>query len=165
MDNVSRFGGDHAMRMINTLTSQEEAYVRYCIQGINPSAAARSAGYSDPVSTLAEFAERDDIQKALAYGREMVRQAALNAGALDFKKDDATRMYLDAHSKAENATEMIRATDSLVKLHGLAEPEKKEIKITSRDQIQELDSAALLELAGSEIQLTPDQYTEVPDDE
>lgn len=164
MDDITAHGAEYAAMAIKTLTSQEDAYVRYCLQGLNPSAALRSAGYKNPAQTLMEFSEREDIQLALAHGREMIRQTALAQGALEFSRDDATLMYLDAHSKAENATEMIRATDSLVKLHGLAEPEKKEIKVTSRNEIQALDSDELLRLAGSDIQLTPDDYIEVTDD-
>lgn len=165
MDDITKHGAEYASLAVRTLTSQEDAYVRYSIQGLNPSAALRAAGYKNPAQTLMEFAERDDIQTALAHGREMVRQTALAHGALEFSRDDATMMYLDAHSKAENATEMIRATDSLVKLHGLAEPEKKEVRVTNRHEIEALDSEELMKLAGSEIQLSPDDYTEVTESE
>ena len=158
MDLVTQYGADSAVSAIRELTSQEEAYVRYCIQGLNPSAAARAAGYSDPITAVATFAEREDICKALAYGREMIRQTALASGAMNFTRDDATMLYLEAHSTAENSSEKIRAVDSLVKLHGLAEPEKKEIKITTRDQMQALDSDKLLEIAGSDLVLSPDDY-------
>lgn len=148
---------------IRHLSSQEEAYVMHCARGLNPSAAARSAGYPKPADAVAELSVRHDICKAIAYFREMTRQAALSSGAIDFTKDDATLLYLEAHAKSITATEEIKAVDSLVRLHGLAAPEKKEIKVTSRDELESLDSEELLKLSGSTINLNPEEYSEVED--
>jgi rRNA maturation endonuclease Nob1 len=91
----------------------------------------------------------------------MQRQMAINAGAIDFTKDDATVLYLESHAKAETAAEEIRAVDSLVKLHGLATPERVEVNITRRDQLEEMDDKELLKMTGQDIQLSPADYAEV----
>jgi hypothetical protein len=48
--------------------------------------------------------------------------------------------------------------DSLVKLHGLSEPDKKEVVITSRDQLTVMDTEELARIAGSDILLDPSEY-------
>jgi hypothetical protein len=149
---------EYAAMAVRTLTSQEEVYVSHCIRGLNPSAACRAAGYTNVPEIMADFAERRDIQTALAHGREVSRQLALQAGQLDFTRDDATRLYLEAHSTADTAAERIRAVDSLVKLHGLSEPDKKEVVITSRDQLTVMDTEELARIAGSDILLDPSEY-------
>lgn len=142
------------------LTSQEERYVNFVLRGINPSAAARQAGYSNPIETVGEFAHRTDIQTAIAHGREVSRQLALQAGALEFTKEDATRLYLEAHALSDTSADKIKAVDSLVKLHGLAEPERKELVFGTVEQMREMDTEALMELAESDIELDPSQYAE-----
>lgn len=142
---------------IQRLSSQEEAYVLNRVRGLNPLASARAAGYSRPARVVADFAERKDLDTAIIYLREMARQSILSGGA-DFSRDDATRLYLEAHAKSANATEEIKAVDSLVKLHGLAAPEKVEVQVTRQEQITALDDDALMELAGHDFHLSPDEY-------
>lgn len=149
---------------IRKLSSQEESYVLFRTRGLNPLAAARAAGYSQPQKAVAQLAQREDVRDALAYFREMSRQTAIQAGAIEFTRNDATLLYLEAHAKAATATEEIKAVDSLVKLHGLASPEKVSVTISSRDQLEGLGDEELLRLAGQTILLTPDQYTEVGDE-
>ena len=96
--------------------------------------------------------------------REMQRQVAVQAGAIEFTKDDATALYLEAHAKSATAMEEIRAVDSLVKLHGLATPEKVEVTVTNRSQMESMDDEQLMKLAGQEIHLSPDDYVEVSED-
>ena len=55
--------------------------------------------------------------------------------------------------------------DSLVRLHGLATPEKVEINITARNQLEGLDDEALLRMAGQTIRLTPEEYRVLEDNE
>jgi hypothetical protein len=150
---------------IHQLTSQEENYVLYRTRGLNPLAAARACGYSRPQKAVAELAQRGDVRDAIAYFREMSRQTAIQAGAIEFSKNDATLLYLEAHAKSATATEEIKAVDSLVKLHGLATPDKVEVQITRRDQLEALDDEALMKLAGQTIQLDPADYAEVSDDD
>lgn len=141
------------------LTAQEESYVQFRVRGLNAVSAARSAGYPAPFKAAEELSERPDIDEKIAFYRELSRQEAIRAGAeIEFTKADATRLYLEAHAKAATATEEIKAVDSLVKLHGLAEPEKREITITSREQMETMDDSKLLAIAGQDILLSPDDY-------
>lgn len=150
--------GHYAALGIVAITSQEEQYVLMRARGLNPTAAARAAHYANPVGAVADLAQNPNVCRAIAYFREMSRQSALAAGALEFTKDDATALYLEAHAKSATATEEIKAVDSLVKLHGLATPERVELNITTRSQMESLDDEALLRLAGQEIALSPLDY-------
>lgn len=161
---LQEISGSYLSMGIERLTSQEEVYVQRRTQGLNPSAAARAAGFRYPARAVAELAEREDITLAISYLRDMQRAVAVSAGAIEFTKDDATALYMEAHATSETAGEKIRAVDSLVKLHGLATPEKVEINITSREQMDSMDDQALMEMAGQDILLSPDEYTEVHDD-
>jgi hypothetical protein len=84
---------------------------------------------------------------------------------ITFTKDMATVLYLEAHKKSKDATEEIKAVDSLVRLHSLAEPEKKVIEVHRADQIKDLDDQALIELAGYDISLDPKDYEVVTDND
>jgi hypothetical protein len=162
---LQTLSGSYASLGIGRLTAQEETYVQRRTQGINPSAAARAAGFRHPARAVAEMAQREDITLAISYMREMQRQVAVQAGALEFTRDDATALYLEAHAKSATAMEEIRAVDSLVKLHGLATPDRVEVNVTNRGQMENMDDEQLLKLAGQDIQLSPDEYVEVGDAE
>ena len=162
---LQTLSGSYASLGIGRLTAQEETYVQRRTQGINPSAAARAAGFRYPARAVAEMAQREDITLAISYMREMQRQVAVQAGALEFTRDDATALYLEAHAKSATAMEEIRAVDSLVKLHGLATPDRVEVNVTNRGQMENMDDEQLLKLAGQDIQLSPDEYVEVGDAE
>lgn len=162
---LQTLSGSYASLGIGRLTAQEETYVQRRTQGINPSAAARAAGFRHPARAVAEMAQREDITLAISYMREMQRQVAVQAGALEFTRDDATALYLEAHAKSATAMEEIRAVDSLVKLHGLATPDRVEVNVTNRGQMENMDDEQLLKLTGQDIQLSPDEYVEVGDAE
>lgn len=162
---LQTLSGSYASLGIGRLTAQEETYVQRRTQGINPSAAARAAGYRQPARAVAELSHREDINLAISYMREMQRQVAVQAGAIDFTKDDATALYLEAHAKSATAMEEIRAVDSLVKLHGLATPERVEINVTNRGQMETMDDEQLMKLAGQDIMLSPDSYMVVHDED
>ena len=147
------------------LSSQEEYYVMLRVRGVNPSAAARSAGFKAPAKAVAELAENQGITQAIAYFREMARSQAVAAGAIEFTKDDATALYMEAHAKSATATEEIKAVDSLVKLHGLLAPDKVEVTITRRDQLESLSDEKLLEMSGHDLALDPSQYEVIEEEE
>lgn len=153
--------GSYASLGIERLTAQEEVYVQRRTQGLNPSAAARAAGYPYPARAVSMLGEREDINLAISYLREMQRQVAVSAGAIEFTKDDATALYMEAHATSETAGEKIRAVDSLVKLHGLATPEKVEVNITSRAQMDAIDDDELMRMSGQDILLSPSEYVDV----
>ncbi len=152
------YADDYFALGINTMTSQEESYVQARARNVNPTAAARAAGYRKPAIAVAELAERPDVQKAIAYFREMSRQAAIDAGAIEFTRNDATMMLMEAHAKSATATEEVNAIDKLIKLHGLNTPEKVEVNITRKDQLEELSDDELLKLSKQDIHLSPEEY-------
>lgn len=151
--------------MNEEFSSQIQSYINFRVRGLNPTAAARAAHFRDPVQAVIDIHSNPRVDDAIAFHREMARQTAINAASLEFTKDDATRLYLEAHAKSATATEEIKAVDSLVKLHGLAEPEKVRVEFTTREQLREADDTQLMELAGTSILLSPEDYCEVYDDE
>ena len=144
---------------IHSLTTQEESYVQLRTRNVNPTAAARSAGYRQPAIAVADLAERVDVQRAIAYFREQSRQAAIDAGAIEFTRNDATAMLMEAHAKSATATEEVNAIDKLIKLHGLNTPETIEVNITRVDQLDDLSDDDLLKLSKQDIALSPEDYT------
>ena len=147
------------------VTAQEERYLQMRLRGLLPSAAARSAGLPHTSVDIKMMHDRNPhLDEILISYRESIREQAIHAGVqIEFTRNDATLLYLQAHAKSETAMEEIRAVDSLVKLHGLAAPEKKEIvtNVTNVTQIQQLSDEQLAALAGKVINLDPDQYIEV----
>lgn len=146
--------------LVLPLTHQQEQYVRLRCRGLTPEAAAHAAKLPcDPESLYRMHEENPMIDQLLLQMKDEIRRQTIRAGVkVNFTKDDAALLYLEAHAKAKDATEEIKAVDSLVKLFGLAEPDKKEVTINSRDELKSLDDEALMQLAGEEILLDPSQY-------
>jgi hypothetical protein len=142
------------------LSAQEEQYVMYRVRGLTPEAAAFHARLpNDTESIWAMHSANPAIDQYLLTMREEVRRQSIRAGVrVQFTRDDAALMYLEAHAKSANATEEIKAIDSLVNLFGLKEPEKKEVTVRGRAELQELSDKDLMDLAGQEILLDPSQY-------
>lgn len=145
---------------LKPLTVQQEQYVMLRIRGLTPEAAAHHARLPSDLDSIYKMHEENPaIDAYLVQMREEVRRQAIRAGVkIQFTRDDAALMYMEAHAKAANATEEIKAVDSLVKLFGLAEPEKKEVTVTSREQLKELSDEELMQISGREILLDPSQY-------
>ena len=92
--------------------------------------------------------------------RAALRQAReVFAEQMAFDRKKAHEMYMDAYRNADNATEQKLVVDSLVKLHGLAEPETKRPQhphtgaIEHKGHIKHLPENRVLEMAN----LTPEQ--------
>ncbi len=153
------YDDDYFALGISSLTSQEESYVQLRARNVNPTAAARSAGYRQPAIAVADLAENPDVQRAIAYFREQSRQAAIDAGAIEFTRNDATAMLMEAHAKSATATEEVTALRELIKLHGLNTPETIEVNFTRKDQLEEASDEELLKLAKQDIHLSPEDYT------
>jgi hypothetical protein len=99
------------------------------------------------------------IDDFILHTKEEIRKNSVRAGVkVMFTKDDAALLYLEAHAKARDATEEIKAVDSLVKLYGLSEPEKREVTVRATADIQELEDKDLMEMAGMDILLDPADY-------
>lgn len=147
-------------KVLKPLSVQEEQYVQYRVRGLTPEAAAYHARLPSDIDSIYQMHEANPaIDAYLVQMREEVRRQSIRAGVrVHFTRDDAAMLYLEAHAKAANATEEIKAIDSLVNLFGLKEPEKKEVTVRSRAELQELSDKDLMELAGTEIILDPSQY-------
>lgn len=147
---------------VKPLTHQQEQYVRLRCRGLTPEAAAYHAKLpSDLGSILAMHEDNPLIDEYILQTREEIRRVSVSAGVrVQFTKDDAALLYLEAHAKAKDSTEEIKAVDSLVKLYGLSEPEKREMVVRTKADIQELEDSDLIAMAGEEILLDPSQYVE-----
>lgn len=139
------------------LTAQERSFVNLLLRGVAPQPAASSIGMP-PEEGLVMMQEKH-IKKALEYGREMLDPSLYQTiQNIEFTKDMATVLYLEAHKKSKDSTEEIKAVDSLVKLHGLAEPEKKKVEIKHEGQLRDMSDEELQKLMGSTIELDPSSY-------
>lgn len=145
---------------LKPLTVQQEQYVMLRIRGLTPEAAAFHAKLPNDIESIYQMHnENPAIDAYLVQMREEVRRQSIRAGVkINFTRDDAALLYLEAHAKSANATEEIKAVDSLVKLFGLAEPDKKEVTVNNREQLRELSNDELMQVTGKEILLDPSQY-------
>ena len=132
---------------LNDLTIQQEKLVQLIASGMSVAAAGRAAGYASP-DTARDASKRPAVAKALAFLREEMRET------VNFRKENAHMMYMEAYTSSANATEMKNTVDSLVKLHGLAEPDNKtevNINIQGTKQLERMSDAELLQLAGQDL--------------
>ena len=147
------------------LTAQEQMLVAAMNAGASVTEAARRAGMTP--AKAKKWLEREDLQQALGHYRDEFERDILPN--VVFNRDDAHHMYMSAYRQSGNATEMIKATDSLVKLHRLNEPEARapERELNSSKQLEHLTIHELLKLADYKIaSLNPEDIedAEVGDD-
>ena len=131
---------------LGDLTVQEERLVQLISSGMSVAAAGRAAGYKGQQTAYAA-SKRPKVQAALAYLREQFRES------VNFTRNNAHGMYMDTWISCANATEMKNTVDSLVKLHGLAEPDQGpqvNIHIASSKQLERMSDEELLKIAGHE---------------
>ena len=143
-------------------TVQQERFLLYVLRGLPPSHAAINAGY--PAVQAGALMANPKIQAAL----DMLR--AREFMDIRITRDRLNGMLLEAHAKAANATEEIAAIRELGKMNGLYAPEQKvnvnvNTEVKSVKQLQQLDDAKLLELAGNVIPLDPADYEIVDGDD
>jgi Zn-dependent oligopeptidase len=132
---------------LNDLTIQQEKLIQLIASGMSVAAAGRAAGYASPPAAR-EAARRPAAAKALEFLREEMRET------VNFKRENAHMMYMEAYTSSANATEMKNTVDSLVKLHGLATPENStqiNINVQGTKQLERMSDADLLKLAGQDI--------------
>lgn len=138
---------------------QEKSFINLVVRGVPPNMAARSLGMDDDQGIV--LANDPDVHKSVTDMRKLYTDRLFGDKVeIQFTKDDAALMYLEAHRKSATATEEIKAIDSMVKLFGIATPEKKEIAIKhgSVEEFENLDTNKLLELSGTDIILSPEDY-------
>ena len=130
---------------LGDLTVQQEKLVLMISSGMSVAAAGRAAGYGSNKSSL-EASKLPRVQQALQYFRDQMREE------VKFTKTNAHTMYMEAYSASATATEMKTTVDSLVKLHGLAQPEQAtQININlnaTAKQLERPSDEELLEIAG-----------------
>jgi len=132
---------------LGALTMQQEKMVMLVASGMSIRAGSRAAGYKSYDHAL-QAMRRPEMQKALGYFREQAREE------VRFGITNAHSMYMEAYNASANATEMKNTTDSLVKLHGLIQPEPQaqvnvNINATTK-QLERLSDEELVKIAGKE---------------
>ncbi len=140
-------------------TEHEKTFINMLVRGVPPKVAARTLGMEHTQGI--ELANRQEIHDAVISMRNLYTEKLFgDEFQIDFTRSDAALMYLEAHRKAATSTEEIKAADSLVKLFGLAVPEKKEIAVKhgSVEEFEGLDTQKLIEMSGTDILLSPEDY-------
>lgn len=127
------------------LTVQEERFVALHCSGMSPSAAARAAGYAANASAT-QLMKRDHIRAAIDQFRAEIREQ------VQFDVATAHAMYMEAYANAASSTEQRQVVDSLVKLHGLIQPDKPTVQINqiNINKAQQMSDEELLKLLGKD---------------
>lgn len=125
------------------MSPYEQLYAEARALGATPVAAARSAGYDDPVATSTVLEKSDRVRAVRdIYIRDQNRRRQLT-------RDDIVDGLQQAASMATNASEMVAAYKELGKLIGAYEPETHVVKHEySIEELQKQSDEELLELAG-----------------
>jgi nitrogen regulatory protein PII-like uncharacterized protein len=84
-------------------------------------ASAAASGITNP-KNYQQFEKSPAVQEALSKLRELA------ANDIMFDRKEAHRLLMDAHANAATATEQVLAIREMIKLHGVAAPEVKEIR-------------------------------------
>lgn len=145
------------------LTSQQRVYVAARIGGLNIVAASKEAGCCR--ATGSKWEADEAVQQHMAHYMAEMEQQTLPR--VRFGVEDAHAMYMKAYHMSGTAAEMVKATDSLVKLHKLGESKERELPrtVTAR-QLGDLPLADLLRLAGLQVdglapQMLEGEFSEV----
>jgi hypothetical protein len=127
------------------ITSQQRVYVAARVSGLGVVAASKEAGCSR--NTGSSWEQNPDIQAHMdRYAAEMEQ---FSLPRVRFGIEDAHAMYMKAYHMSGTAAEMVKATDSLVKLHKLNDtPEKAIPQNVTAKQLADLPVAELMRLAG-----------------
>lgn len=130
------------------LTSQQRVYVAARVAGLNIVNASKEAGCSR--QTGGTWEQDEGIQRHIAHYQDEMAQHSLPR--VQFGVEDAHAMYMKAYHMSGTAAEMVKATDSLVKLHKLGETAPRELpKTVTARQLGDLPVAELLRLAGLKV--------------
>lgn len=134
------------------LTVQEEKFVLLATSGMSIAAAGRGVGLTNRSDAL-RMSKKPAVATAIEFYREEMREK------LNFTRENAHMMYMEAYQGSANATEMVKATDSLVKLHALITPEpthQVNFNLGSEKVINDMSDEQLLAFVGKDaMHLTP----------
>lgn len=147
------------------ITSQQRVYIAARVSGLSMRAASKEAGCG---TVTAQKWERDEVMKA--YRGHYEAEFEQNLAKVDFGIEDAHGMYMKAYHMSSTAMEMVRATDSLVKLHRVNEAPVADVpkSVTAR-QLADLPLSELMRLASINVDsLQPGviegEYAEIDDE-
>lgn len=130
---------------LEPLTEPQRLYVASRLKGMSKVASAVAAGYAMAESNGNKVELSEAVREAIRVGREALAQEVM------FDRRKAHDMLMDAHRNAETATEQILAVREMIKLHGVAAPEVKELRHqvsgSVKQEVQKLSDADLLRLA------------------
>jgi phage terminase small subunit len=147
-------------------TRQEEQFLLYHIKGLGADAAATAAGYNDP-SMGDTLLRQDRIRAAI----EFLKHKEFND--VRITRERLNTMLLDAHSHAANTLEEVAAIRELGKMNDLYADAKHrgtrmQVNIGSQvnnvkniKQLERMDEKQLIELAGEEIVLDPEDFQRI----
>jgi phage terminase small subunit len=138
--------GKALVPFLEELTEKESLYVQAKLRGMTNVAACTAAGVANPAVNQSNYAKNPKIKAALRRGKELL------ASEVMFDRKKAHNLLMDAHANAATTTEQVLAVRELIKLHGVAAPEVKEIhqKIegtVEHKEVQALTDEQLLALA------------------
>lgn len=123
------------------MSPKEAVYVEARMNGSNPVAAARVAGFPNPDEDSIRLETRPLIREAMkAHARVAMHRMALT-------RDDVLAGFLDAVNMAQTATELTGAWREIGKMIGAYEPKKIDLTIKGANAVKELSDEQLLELA------------------
>lgn len=150
-----------------SFTTQEEKFILYYMRGLNPEASAVAVGL-EPAAGKA-LLQAEAVQLVISYLREK------EFNEVRISRDKLNSMLLDAHSHAQNTMEEVAAIRELGKMNDLYADAKHrgsrvQVNIGSQvnnvknvKQIEKMDDQQLIELAGEDILLSPEDFQEVKD--
>lgn len=125
------------------LSPHEVLYAESRARGATPVAAARSAGYEDPIAACSDLEASDRVTAV----RDIILRDEVRARKLT--REDIVDGFQQAASMATTATEMVAAYKELGKLIGAYEPERQVVEHKhSVEAIQQQSDQELMELAG-----------------
>lgn len=138
--------GKELAKYLEPLTQIQQIYVRSRLQGMSKVASATAAGITAPHKNAGSIESSEAVKEALRIGRELL------ATEIMFTRKTAHEMLMTAHALADTATEQIFAIRELIKLHGVAAPEVKELRhqVTGKvehEEVKRLSDKDLLRLA------------------
>jgi len=134
-----------SLKLSPKLTTKEKLFVDARLAGMSQAAAHHAAGYGD-TNNVYEIEKREHVQK------ELVRRMEKTAEEVDFGRKEAHEMLMQAYTNADTAMEQIAAVREMIKLHGIAVPQKIEHdhQHTHELSLDRMPLKQLMELANME---------------
>lgn len=135
-------------KSIAPLTYMQKIYVESIVKGMSKVASATAAGQPNPKKNYVRLDKSPTVLRALQEIREVT------AGDIMFGVVEAHDLLMQAFHAATTSAEMTQAANALIKLHGTAKPEVKEIhqhhtgSVNHHASVDDLSDEQLMRLAG-----------------